>query len=583
MNTHIADIQLNSQATILQAIQTMEQPPKHQKPAGIVLVVGENGKLMGVVTDGDIRRAILAGVGLDQTIDRIMNRNPITVSKDEFESGSYSEVLTYLQRSRRLADPTHGKIIVVDAYGHVIGLISLFELLKRESVRTQTICVVGMGQVGLTLAVALAEVGLTVYGVEVNTLVLEMLRVGELHIHEAGLQRTFQSHLGKRLFVEANIAEAGADIYLICVGTPVDEKGEPLFQDLEAASRSVAAVLKRGDLVGVRSTVPVGTSRETVLSLLEQGSGLVGGRDFDFVFAPERTVTGNALAELRSLPQVIGSVNDAGLARASALFRELTPLVITVASLEEAEAVKLLNNTFRDHVFAFSNEVALIFARWGLDTSRVIRAANEDYPRNPIPQAGPGVGGVCLRKDAYFLLSSARRVGYEPSIVGLSRRVNEYMPHYVYEHIMRFLDVKGKIPGEARVFIVGFAFKGEPETSDMRDSSTLDLVQLLRPKIGALMGFDPVVAGEDLARAAGVKACSVDAGFQGSDCVVIMNNHRSYLRWNVYDLLTAMNRPALFWDGWRLFEASDICKVEGIQYGSIGIDYTGASTGQFDV
>ena len=574
MNKPIAEIELSADATISEAIRAMERPQhKEQRPAGIVVVVDSNRKVVGVVTDGDVRRAFLSSVGLDEPIERIMTRDPIVIRQDQVEGQAYSEVLQYIRRSRRMMDPAHGKIIVVDTQERVVDVVSLFDLLKLQSARVRTTCVVGMGYVGLTVAVALAEVGLTVYGVERNDQVRERLKAGDLHFYEDGLEGAYRSHLGKRLLIAMDPGETPSDIYLICVETPIDERGQPLLQDLVAASKSVAALLKRGDLVVIRSTVPIGTSRGTVLPILERESELVGGRDFDFVFAPERTVAGNALTELLSLPQVIGSLNRAGLESASALFRELTSSVITVDSLEEAEAVKLLNNAFRDHVFSFSNEFALICDKLRLDASRVIQAANEGYPRNSIPQPSPGVGGICLRKDPYLLLASARRAHYEPQIIGQSRRINEYMPRYVYGKIMDFLKSNAKNPRDSKVLLVGFAFKGEPETSDMRDSTTLTLVELLRSKVGVLLGYDPVIPAEDLDQIPGVRGCLVEEGFRETDCAVIMNNHRSYLRWNVYDLAKVMKRPALFVDGWRLFEAADISRNDGVSYWGPGAEY----------
>lgn len=573
MNKDISKILLNRHTTVLDAIRAMEERPKENRPAGIVIVVDPERRVEGVVTDGDIRRAMLSGLDLHQPLERIMTKNPIIVREDQVEVGSYSEVLRYIRRTRRMLDPAHGKVVVVDEHKRVVDVISLFELLKLQSARAQTICIVGMGYVGLTLAVALAEVGLTVSGIEQNSRVRELLEAGDVHFYEAGLDRIYRSHLGRRLFLGADLRDAQADVYLICVGTPVDERGEPMLRDLEVASESVGVVLKRGDLVGVRSTVPIGTSRGVVLPILERVSGLTGGRHFDFVFAPERTAAGSALTELFKLPQVLGSLTRSGLERASSLFRELTSSVITVESLEEAEAVKLLNNTFRDHVFSFANDVALLCDRLKLDTDRVIRAANEGYPRNPIPQASPGVGGVCLRKDPYLLLASARSVGYEPFVIGHSRRVNERMPHHVFEKTMHLLETMGKDPLTSRIFIVGFAFKGEPETSDMRDSSTLTLVDLLRPKVGVLLGYDPVVTKDDFDCVAGVTVCSVEEGFRGADCAVIMNNHRSYARWKIDDLLNSMRRPALLVDGWRMFEASDVCKTPGVTYWGLGGGY----------
>jgi nucleotide sugar dehydrogenase len=152
------------------------------------------------------------------------------------------------------------------------------------------------------------------------------------------------------------------------------------------------------------------------------------------VFAPERTIAGRAIKELHTLPQIVGSLDPQGSEVAAALYREITPTIVMVDSLEAAEIVKLINNSFRDTIFSFSNEIALLCERYQLDAFKVIDAANEGYPRDLIPQPSPGVGGVCLKKDPYLLMSSAMELGIDPSILGRSRQVNEYMPLHVYKN-----------------------------------------------------------------------------------------------------------------------------------------------------
>lgn len=573
----ISDILLSPKAGIIDALRAMESEPKGNRPAGISIAVDSERHILGVITDGDVRNAILAGISLDQPIERIMTRDPITIREDQIEIGSYSEVIEHVRKSRRMQDLAVGKIIVVDSENRVVDIIALFELLKRRDVKSQTICIVGLGYVGLTLAIALAESGMRIYGIEADSYVREALQDGNIHFHEVGLERSFRSHLSSRLFIGGHPGEAKAGIYIICVGTPIDNEHKPIISDVKTATESVADVLKQGDLVVLRSTVPIGTTRNVVLPILEQQGGLKAGRDFDFVYAPERTISGMALHELRVLPQVIGSLNKSGLERATTLFREMTPFIITVDSLEEAEAVKLLNNAFRDYIFAFANEAALICHRWGLDDNRVISAANEGYPRDSIPLPSPGVGGTCLYKDPYMLVASSRSVEYEPIIIGKSRQINEYMPKYIFDRVRQFQQSQGKSLLNSKLFVVGFAFKGEPETSDMRDSSTLQFVEVAQTEVEAIYGYDPVVQSGKLAEIQGVHSCSVQEGFAGADCVLIMNNHRSYLEWDIYDLLSTMKRPALFLDGWQMFEPSDICKVEGITYGNLSAEYVGDS------
>ena len=160
----------------------------------------------------------------------------------------------------------------------------------------------------------------------------------------------------------------------------------------------------------------------------------------------------------------------------------------------------------------------------------------------------------------------------EPSILGRSRQVNEYMPFHLYQKFLRFLEATGRQPQESRVFVVEFAFKGWPETSDMRNSSTLELVRYLRQAGVKLLGFDPVVNAETIESVPGVQACSLVGGFQNSDCMFIMNNHPSYEDWNLHELMKTLRKPSLFVDGWHMFRIEDITRVEGVSYSSVSQD-----------
>ena len=234
--------------------------------------------------------------------------------------------------------------------------------------------------------------------------------------------------------------------------------------------------------------------------------------------------------------------------------------------------VKLVNNTFRDTIFSFANEIALVCEKYDLDAFKIITAANEGYPRDPVPLPSPGVGGVCLKKDPYLLETTALAQGLQPRILGRSRLVNEYMPFHVFQKFQRFLEAVGRTPEETQVFVVGFAFKGWPETSDMRESSTLELVKYLDQAGVKIRGFDPVIELEALRAIPGVEPSSLAAGFEGADCVFVMNNHPSYEDWNLHVLLGLMRKPGLFLDGWHIFRTEDISHVQGISYSSLSQD-----------
>jgi UDP-N-acetyl-D-mannosaminuronic acid dehydrogenase len=329
--------------------------------------------------------------------------------------------------------------------------------------------------------------------------------------------------------------------------------------------------MNQNSLIILRSTVPVGTSRNVVLPLLEKQSGLKAGKDFPFAFAPERTIEGNAILELETNPQIIGGFDEKSVSLTSDLFRKLTPTVINVSSLEAAEMIKILDNTYRDIRFAYANEVAMVCEKLNLDATELINAANTHYPRNNIPVPSPGVGGACLSKDPYILIDFVKKAGYDAKIIRDSRRINEYIPIQIVKRIKAKLKEFNKDIRNAKIFIVGFAFKGEPETSDMRDSTTLWFLDELKKYASNICGFDPVVDNEQLTHLS-IKVCdTMEEGYSNADVIVFLNNHRSYLDLDFFEICSKMNKPAIFYDAWRMFEKDLFENIENIYYMGVGI------------
>lgn len=431
--------------------------------------------------------------------------------------------------------------------------------------RIKNICIVGMGYVGLTLAAVLADRGFTVTGVETKREVAEQLKAGKPHFHERGLAFLMQKHLGTTLRIATTMPTEPQDAFIISVGTPLDkDTKKPLMSFITSATEQVRSVLTDGGLVILRSTVPVGTTRTVVKPILD-----AAGKRYHLAFCPERTAEGNALKELRELPQIIGGLDEASVDRALDLFIKTTSTVIEVSSLEAAEMVKLLNNAYRDLNFAFANEISVFCEHLGLDAVDVIRASNLGYERSHIPVPG-FVGGACLEKDPHILADCATQAGGKPRLVQNARAVNEELPAHVAGQIVRALRKLGKDLAKTRVLVSGFAFKGHPETDDLRGSLTLNLVAALRKHgVAKILAHDFVVTPETL-RQAGFEPVDLVAGFHDADCVIIANNHRSYAALNVGELLRNMHKPALFYDAWHLFDPDTIRTVEGISYAAIG-------------
>jgi UDP-N-acetyl-D-mannosaminuronic acid dehydrogenase len=425
------------------------------------------------------------------------------------------------------------------------------------------VAVVGLGYVGLTLAVALARKGLTVFGYDREPRVLEALAARRIHLHEPGVEDALREFLGTRLHVAATLPREPVDAAIICVSTPVDlGRQTPQLDHLGDAARAVAETCAPDTLVVVRSTVPVGATRAVVLPALQARWPRPR-----LAFAPERTIQGQALRELELLPQVVGGLDAESRDAAAALFGRLTERVVPVSSLEAAEMVKLINNCHTDLIYSFGNEVALMAERFALDPLELIRAANVEYPRPDL--AKPGfVGGGCLSKDPYILLSSARSRDHEPWLIGQARRLNERLPVHVAERFLTLLaETRGTLVG-ARAFVLGFAYKGWPPTDDMRGAPVLAMLPVFKDAGLELRGHDFLVA-PDVIRGLGARPCDLDEGGDGADGVLVITDHPEYAKLDAGKLLARLRRPALLFDCWRILDEEAV-RAAGVRYAGIG-------------
>ena len=424
----------------------------------------------------------------------------------------------------------------------------------------ETIGVVGLGYVGLTLTAALADKGYVVHGADVSPRVIDSLSQGRSHIFEPGVAEIFAARIGSGIHVAAELPRDTVDVAVISVSTPVDANRRPNLANLAAAARAVAATCRPGTLVVVRSTVPVGTSRRVVLPELRAA----WGDDVMLVMAPERTIQGQALRELVELPQVVGGLDEASRRAGVEFFRGLVDTVVEVSELETAEMVKLSNNCHTDLIYSFGNEIALIAEQHGLDPLEVIRAANIGYPRPDLSKPGY-VGGGCLSKDPYIMLDSAGE--YRPFLVGRARELNEFLPVHVAETVVRQLrELRGATRG-ARLAVLGWAYKGWPPTDDMRGTPIATMMPIFSAAGITVTGHDPMVS-DDVIRQYGGEPISLDKAFTDSDAVLVINDHPDYRAFEVTEMLGG-DRPALIYDSWRVLDGPAVAAA-GIRYASLG-------------
>lgn len=436
--------------------------------------------------------------------------------------------------------------------------------IDRKLVR-EKICVVGLGYVGLTLAVTMAEAGFKVLGVEKNDVVRNKLRGGKPHFFETGLDRVLERVLANGQFTVSENIGSEPDVFIITVGTPLGENGEARLDMVQEAAEMVAEQATSGALVIMRSTLKLGTTRDLIFPVLRKRLA-----DFDLAFCPERTLEGQALKELLALPQIVGGINQRSTIRAANLFQMITPTVVRVSSPEAAEMIKLVDNSQRDVAFAYSNEVAKICDQSGVSALEVIKAGKLGYPRTNLFMPGP-VGGPCLSKDPHILAEGARQKGVVADLTLTARKVNESQPEQVAEQLRHLMESLG-IAKPKRIALCGLAFKGRPATDDLRGTVAIDIFREIRNvfRLSNYVGYDPMVGPLEI-EALGLNPVeSLDEAFAESELVLILNNHTQFEMMDVGRLSRLMASSGFIYDFWGQFDPEKIDLASNVGYGGLG-------------
>jgi len=433
-------------------------------------------------------------------------------------------------------------MIVTSAFGRTTGL----------AMANYDIGVIGLGYVGLTLATVLAEAGNKVIGAEKRSEVVHRTNAGVPHFSEPGLEEALSRVVGSGSLVAVQRLdpEAVCDTYIITVGTPLSSDGIVRTDMIEAASREVSAHMRDGALVVLRSTVRVGTTREVVSPILA-----ASGKRFDIAMCPERILEGDALQELRQLPQIVGADDPAVSDRAVAVFRRLTNSVVQVSSPEAAEIIKLVDNTYRDVQFAFANEVARLCDAFEVDAQEVISSGKLGYKRTNVLKPGL-VGGPCLGKDPHILLQSAQSRGIDLEITFAGRLVNERQPAETVKFISDEIS-RRNLPHPLRICILGMAFKGIPATDDLRGSMSIKVLDELKkahPDVEIRL-FDPVTSPEQLAATFPDERVFSRLGdaVSGASVVIVANNHPALGRISPQAISEFIVPDGFMFDYWNHF------------------------------
>jgi UDP-N-acetyl-D-glucosamine dehydrogenase len=352
-----------------------------------------------------------------------------------------------------------------------------------------TVGVIGLGYVGLPLAVAFAQEGCEVIALDVDSRKVEAIRAGRSYIEDVPNERL--AAVLENIHASTRYADlAGADAVLICVPTPLSRNREPDLGPLIEATRALAEVLRADQLVVLESTTYPGTTRERVAPLLEE-SGLAAGRDFHLAFSPERVDPGRTDFTLRSTPKVLGGLTSACAERAEALYALVCDHVLRVSSPEAAELTKLLENIFRSVNIALVNELAMLTDRMGIDIWEVVDAAATKPYGFMRFDPGPGMGGHCLPVDPFYLSWRAREFDMSTEFIELAGKVNQQMPYHCVAKAQRALNERGLSVNGARVAVIGVGYK--PGVGDVRESPALKIIALLKELGAEVLYHDPHV------------------------------------------------------------------------------------------
>ncbi|MDE1824986.1 MAG: nucleotide sugar dehydrogenase [Candidatus Micrarchaeota archaeon] len=419
------------------------------------------------------------------------------------------------------------------------------------------IAVIGIGYVGLPLAALLSE-KFDVLGFDIDAKKIAKLNAGEETLKEPGLKEALDNArpTGRLKFTTSQDEITDCNVKIISVGTPYDEsKNDVDYTFLDSALEIICKHLRKGDVVALKSTVPVGTTSSRVAKAISS-HGFKVPEDVGVVFSPERIVEGQAVRDFKALPKIIGASDDRSFQVFSTVLSVLGGKIIKVSNPETAELIKMTDNYARFAFLGITNELALASEKFGVDVMEMLKAAKEDYPRNSgLLVPGPGVGGSCLNKDPFILKSNLDKMGLSLKMVDAAKQINSYMPTHISEMVKHYRN-------DAKVIaIAGVAFKGE--TDDTRFTPSFKIKDELKVGGAAVRLSDPFVN-----YVPGVIPDIYEA-VRGAEVLVIVTDHNEYKSLDLERIKSLMNSKPLIIDT-RALIPRDKAKALGFEYHGLG-------------
>jgi len=396
-------------------------------------------------------------------------------------------------------------------------------LIAKAERRDALFGVIGLGYVGLPLAVELAKAGYRVLGFDVNPDVVAGLNAGRSHVKDVGSAELAKALAADRFAATTDMSRlAEPDVISICVPTPLSKFKDPDVSYIVNASRAVTKTLRQGQVIILESTTYPGTTREILLAELET-SGLTVGKDFFLAFSPERVDPGNPRYGTRNTPKVVGGITPECLRVATAFYQPAIETLVPVSTTEAAELVKLLENTFRIVNIGLANEMAIVCDKLGVDVWEVIEAAATKPFGFMKFLPGPGLGGHCIPIDPHYLAWKMRGLNYKTRFIDLAGEVNTEMPLFWIRKVAATLNEHSKAVRGSRILVLGVAYKRDID--DIRESPALDIINLLTGQGAEVAYHDPHVAAFSHDGATHRSVPLTSETVAAADCVMIVTDH----------------------------------------------------------
>lgn len=401
-------------------------------------------------------------------------------------------------------------------------------ILSKIADNKETIGIIGLGYVGLPLAVSFSEAGVKVIGFDKSTSKVDKINRGENYIKDITDEALQKAVSGKTFEASVDFSRMGeCDALIICVPTPLDKFRKPDMGYIESACHEIGRNMKPGTFISLESTTYPTTTEDFMLPIIERESGLKAQEDFWLAYSPERVDPGNQSFHTRNTPKVIGAMSPDGLEIGQAIYRKAVDFIFPVSSPRVAEMVKILENTYRLINISLINELALLSGKMDINIWEVIEAAKTKPFGFQAFYPGPGVGGHCIPLDPFYLEHIAKKFDFELSMIHAAGHINMRMPHYMYIKIATALNNNKKSVNGSKILFLGVAYK--PNIDDERESPALEIIDIVAKKGGIISYNDPHIPSIHTHGGNNLKSVELTAeSLADADVVVITTNHKAY-------------------------------------------------------